>query len=386
VTGGDWPLDTLSRHERSALRELLVRAVTVADWSTDGGLAPLVAAAPVHALPAAAALHRVSGSVRRALDRVDGVPADVRTQLEAEERVAALHHLVIVGALSTIANSFDDAGLTWAVMKGPVVAALLYRGIGDRRYGDLDLLVDQHGFGPAVRILEDLGYGHTIHDWSRAEQMLAGEIGMASPTVSVDLHWHLHYSREDRRQFALDPRAMLERVRHVDVSGLAVPTFDRVDTLLTLAFHAARSDGHRLIWLKDVERALDVDQPDVDELIDRCHTFRCAPPVGLVLARARRMLGAQVSRAAIDGLVPRSLQVIDWLSCRAVDPIQLHEHDTVTRALTRSARSSLADSVADLPLRTLRWAHPKLFPPPPNETDDRDEQERYFRAVAGSAG
>ena len=89
---------------------------------------------------------------------------------------------------------------------------------------------------------------------------------MTSPLVPIDLHWHLHYSREDRRPFALDPDAMVERSRRVVVSGASVPTLDPVDTLLTLAFHAARSDGHRLVWLKDVERAVAVEEPDLDEL------------------------------------------------------------------------------------------------------------------------
>ena len=33
-------------------------------------------------------------------------------------------------------------------------------------------------------------------------------------------------------------------------------TLDSVDTLLSLAFHAARSDGHRLVWSKDIERVV----------------------------------------------------------------------------------------------------------------------------------
>jgi hypothetical protein len=93
-----------------------------------------------------------------------------------------------------------------------------------------------------------------------------------------------------------------------------------------------------------------------------------------------------MSRDAVHATTPRSLQAIDRLSCRMVDPIQLDERDTVTRALTRSARSSLADSLADVPLRTLRWTRPKVFPPRPNETDDPIEQESYFRAVATSTG
>jgi len=389
VTGGGYFTDALetlgglARAEQAPLRDLLVAAT-----AGDGGrttLERLVGAAPIHALPAAALLHRVSGSVRRGLDGVDGVPPDVVDQLEAEEGAASFHHLVVVGALSLIATAFDDAGLSWAVMKGPVVATLLYPSVGDRRYGDLDLLVHPRDFGAAMRILESLGYEHTIHDWARAEQMMAGEIGMAGPSVLVDLHWHLHYSTQDRRPLALDPLAMLGRVRRVDVSGLEVPTFDPVDTLVTLAFHAARSDGHRLIWLKDIERSLAVEQPDLGEVVRRAQAARCAPPVGLMLSRARRVLDAQVPSEVVDAMTPPSLRAIDRLACALVDPIQLDERETVTRALTRSARSSLLESVTDIPARSVRWARQRFTKVPANETDDPTEKARYVRAVAASA-
>jgi hypothetical protein len=383
---GRTSLDALTGPERTALRRLLVRTTAVADRPRGDGLDRLVSAAPVHALPAAAALHRVNGSVRRALEGVDRVPAEVRSELGAGERHASLHHLIVVGALSDIARAFDEAGLTWVVMKGPVLATHLYPSTGDRSYGDLDLLVDRRDFGAAVQILEDLGYRHTIHNWKRAEEMLAGEISLVSSTMAVDLHWHLHYSRQDRRPFALDPEAMLERARRVNVSGVDVPTLDQVDTVLTLAFHAARSDGHRLIWLKDVERAVAVDTPDFDELVRRCRAYRCAPPVGLILARARSVLEAQVPQDVVDATTPRALQAIDRIACATVHPIQLDERDTLTRAFTRSVRSSLIDSVADVPARASRWAGVRVRPPHPNETDDPTEKERYFRAVATSVG
>jgi hypothetical protein len=379
-------LDQLTGPERGALRRLLIEATAVADRSGPNRLEQLVAVAPVSALPAAAALHRVNGSVRRSLQGVEGVPAEARVALEAGERHASLHHLIVVGALSDIARAFDAAALNWLVMKGPVVASQLYPSTGDRSYGDLDLLVGQQDFGAAVRILEQLGYRHTIHNWRRAEEMLAGEIGLISSTMAIDLHWHLHYSRQDRRPFALDPGAMLERARRVDVSGVDVPTLDPVDTLMTLAFHAARSDGHRLIWLKDIERGVAVDGADLDELVRRCRLYRCAPPVGLILARAQRMLGAQVPQEVVDATTPSALQVIDRMACAAVDPIQLHERDTLTRALTRSVRSSLVESLMDVPARTSRWALARLRPPTPNETDDPSEKERYFEAVATSEG
>ena len=265
-------LDTITGRERRALRALLIGATAAASHpDRRDGLAELVAAAPIDALPEAAALHRVAGTVLRGLDGVAGVD-DERARRAGG--VAGTRRRCttscVVGALNQIGRAFDEAGLSWVVMKGPVVAALLYPDVGDRTYGDLDLLVDRRDFAQAMQILEDFGYEHSIHNWALAEEMLAGQVGMTSPAVSIDLHWHLHYSHEDRRPFALDPEAMIERNRRVVVSGVSVPTLDTVDTLLTLAFHAARSDGHRLVWFKDVERSVAVDAPDFDELVRRC--------------------------------------------------------------------------------------------------------------------
>lgn len=378
-------VDQLTRSERRALLTLLIEATAAAGHdAARTELAPLVAAAPVRVLTAAARLHRVSGSVRRALEEVPGVPADVLAELTDLERRSAMHHIRSVGALGAIGRAFDDAGLRWALMKGPILAAVLYPGVGDRTYNDLDLLVDRQDYGTAMRILEDLGYEHTIHDWALAERMLAGQVGMRSAATAVDLHWHFHYSAEDRRPFALAPDEMLARIRRVSVSNVEVPTFDAVDTTLTLAFHAARSDGHLLVWFKDVERALAVDRPDLDELVARARRARCAPLVGVVLARTRELLGAPVPDDVIAALLPPPLRVAARASGALVAPIQLHDRPTITRAVTRSLRAGTGATLGAVPMRALRWARNRVTPVQPNDTDDPADKQRYLRAVAAA--
>jgi hypothetical protein len=235
-----------------------------------------------------------------------------------------------------------------------------------------------------MRILEDLGYEHDIHNWALAKEMLAGEVGMARGVVHVDLHWHLHYSRQDRRPYAFDVDPMIDRRRSVALSGVTAPTFDPIDTLLTVAFHAARSDGHRLIWFKDVERSLAVEAPDLDELVRRCHRQRCAAPVGVILDCARSLLAADVPDTVIDALTPRGLRMSYGLARSVVHPVQFHERPTVTRAFTRSVRSTAAASVAAIPTRGVRTLRRHLLPPRENETDDPVEKESYLWAVASS--
>ena len=381
-------LDALRRPQRWALRLALIKAVAVAGNDvTDADraeLTSLVAGAPIDALPEAAAMHRVSGTVLRGLEGIAGVPDAVRTALAVRRDQSAMNHLLVVGALSQLGRRFDEAGLSWVAMKGPVVAALLYPAVGERTYNDLDLLVDRRDFPKAMEILEDLGYAHDIHNWALAEEMLAGQVGLATATMHIDLHWHLHYSEQDRRPFAFPIEAMIERNRRVPVSGVSTPTLDAVDTLLTLAFHAARSDGHRLMWFKDVERSVVVDEPDLDELVRRARSYHCGGPVGLILNRARYLLGAPVPLEVVLDLMPRSLRIVDDLATRVENPLQLHERTTVTRWLTRSVRASVSDSVVGMPQRAARSLHRALFPPQANESDDPQEKASYLRAVAGS--
>jgi hypothetical protein len=376
-------LARLSRPERAALRALLIRSVAAAGSAGDKEqLSDLVRTAPIEALPAAAELHRVAGSVLRGLQDVDGVPDEVRARLTAVRQWSSLHHLLLTGALGQIGRAFDDAGLSWVVMKGPAVAALLYPEVTDRSHSDLDLLVHRRDYPKAMRILEDLGYEHDIHNWALAEEVLAGQVGMAQGAVHVDLHWHLHYSRQDRRQYAFDVEAMIDRRRTVFLSGVTAPTFDPVDTLLTLAFHAARSDGHRLLWFKDVERSLAVETPDLRELVHRCRSQRCAAPVGVILDRARSLLDADVPSETVTEMTLRTLRVSSRLLCAVVHPVQFHERPTMTRAFTRSVRSTAAVSVAAVPTRAARQLRRHLNPPPVNETDDAQEKQRYLQAVA----
>jgi hypothetical protein len=199
--------------------------------------------------------------------------------------------------------------------------------------------------------------------------------------MDVDLHWHLVYAYYDRRYNGIDPQVMLGRARSVTVAGRPVTTFDKEDTLLHLAVHASRSGGHRLIWFKDIERSLAVDEPDLDELLHRARQFRCGPSVGLALGRAKALLGADVPDELVDALLGRPLSLIEQTSTRLSPPIRFDEDDTLARFIARSLRSSLRTSLADMGRRSLRSAR-RAVPRRPHETSDQLEKEAFLKAVA----
>ncbi len=335
----------------------------------------------------AADLHRVSGSAALGLRSVAGVPDTITDELAAVRRRNARRHLVVVRSLAEVGPALDQVGVRWAVIKGPVVASLLYRDAGARAYGDLDLLIHPADIESATRALEEHGFEHQIHNWPLARQFAAGEFSMRGETVELDVHWHVLYAWYDRQHVDIDLDAVFERVRTVDVSGCAVPTLDPVDTLWFLALHASKSGGHRLIWLKDIERSLAVDTPDLDELVRRSLASRCGPRVGVPLSRAAMLLAAQVpdhvTRELLGSVTLRALD----RGVQAVSPsVRIDERGTLARLWNRSLRGSAGATAVDVGRRTVRVVREAGARVPGGEDDDQHEKRRYLQEVASAWG
>ena len=226
-------------------------------------------------------------------------------RLAVGRRQAATHHLLVRDVLARVGAVLDAAGIPWLVFKGPVLSSSVYCDSGMRRYSDLDVLVPPDRFADAVAAMEDANYGNPVTSWAPQVYFRSGAIAFSVGRISVDLHWHVVYKYQDRRWYSIDPDQLFARRRPVDIAGTTCATFDEVDTLFHLALHAAREGCHRLVWLKDIELAIAVGQPDLDELVRRSVAARCAPAVGIALARSKWLLGTAVPDDIVTALVGR---------------------------------------------------------------------------------
>lgn len=338
-----------TRAERRALGRLLVAATAAAGSARAEAdeLESLIAGARIEGLPALASAHRVEGCVHESLGDLPSMSRSVLTELCGARSRAVRSHLFTTRALGQIGGLFDDAGIPWLVMKGPVLSAGLYRDAGLRSYVDLDLLVPRHRFVPAVRALETAGFEHLVRNWLQVRHFRAGELALARE-VAVDLHWDVFYAFYDRRQFALEPDALLERARTVTISGVRARTLDEVDTLLHLAVHATRSGANRLVWLKDIERAVTVGQPNLDELVRRARATRCGLLVGVALHRARSLLDAPVPAEVIHTLLGRGWRAVDRLVTTVSAPQETTREGSLARFVARTTSADTRSSVKEL--------------------------------------
>jgi hypothetical protein len=251
---------------------------------------------------AVARYHGVSGLISPALRRLDGVPEMLPGELRADFDSSVHRHLQSTWELSRLKATLDPTGVPWVVIKGPAAVELLYGGQGGRLYQDLDILVDPSGFREVLAALEASGLRQLDRNWAVLRRDMRGEVHYGGATrLEIDLHWNLVNMYRGRMR--ISTRELLGRAVDVRLAGVAVRTLDPTDSLIHLCVHAAISGGDRILWLKDIERAIAVRPPAWDELVARSRRWHVAAPVGLMLARSARFLGAGVPDRTVSDLV-----------------------------------------------------------------------------------
>ena len=338
-----------------------------------------------------AARHRVVPFLAAAV-RTSGVPV---TQ-EAEASLTRTHatrtaaHLRVLADLDGVRGALSAADVPFVVVKGPVLSEHLYPSPDLRTYEDLDLLVAPGMFERAVDALRGSGSDLLDQNWALTRADTRGQLHLQLPMGTLaDLHWHLLNRENVREGFAIRTEELLDRGRTVEVAGQPVLTLDAVDTLLHVALHAALSGGDRLVWLKDIERALVVDQPPWDVVIERARAWKAGRSVAIAFARSRRSMGATVPDDVLDALFASGAW--RWVS-ESLDR-RFPTEESVGRAgpavfwaqLTRDTGSATTRALASRVSRRLRsMTHGGSSPGAVFKPSGTSEDEHSFlRRVAG---
>lgn len=369
--------------ERRLIGDLLLRCVSEHDWRVPlEGIRPTVERADRELLVRAATFHGVVGCVYRSLRTL--LSPDEAEPLAVRYRQSVGAHLRTLADLAELAPVLDALDMPWLVVKGPVLAETVYPEPDLRSYADLDIVVPAARFGQALDAVEGSGGSLLDVNWPLLTELGVGELLLRLPGGTLlDLHWHLVNDRVLRRTFQIPMAELLERARLRRIGSSAIRTLDATDTVLHLCVHGCLSGGDRLVWLKDLERALACDPPDWEELGVRARSWRVTLPVALMLIRARATLGACVPEGATEVLVdrrvwPRIVAVADRLPAleRAIGD------RSIARMVSRSTRSDTVSSLRQLGRHAIEGSRHPFAPTPP--LDMNPESIGSARHASGS--
>jgi Uncharacterised nucleotidyltransferase len=376
--------------------QVLLRCVREHDWEQPPpGVGQLITGRDQRLLLRAAEDHRVVGCVYRSLKDLPQTDSHVLDTLAALHNRALRSQLRARADLVFLRKLLNGLDVPWLLFKGPVMAELAYANRSLRHYLDLDLLVPRPSFPRVLSSLEEAGYRIVVRDWTVALREQWGEVDLLSPSgTSVDLHWDLTYHEHIRSRFRVSTEELFEHTRMVMISGAPFPTFDPPDTVIHLSMHGIRTGGSRLQWLKDIERVVARDEPDWDEVITRASRWGLSLAVGVMLGRARALLGCNVPEEVVRTLVPRTWRAV----VVATDRLSPIERSAASRSLAtlvaRSTSSDVRSSLKTLVRTTVERAAEAVNAPrggdrPEVERDQADVDPRaaFFDWVAtGSSG
>jgi Uncharacterised nucleotidyltransferase len=350
------------------------------------GRAPSASVVDTKAVAALARRQRVVGAVHDASPQLAAL-------LSAEARTEVMQDMGARRTLRQLGEALDSAGLAWVVVKGPVLAELSYRGV-PRRYVDLDLVVAAGDFATAIDALAGVGFEIEDRNWRRALRHQVGQLHLGrqgGDSLGVDLHWHLINPRRQRRRWAIPTAELLER--RVRDGQVGAPVLEVTDRLIHYAVHVAISGGHRLGWVKDLERTVVNDPPDWNTLIERSMAWRVGLPVAAMLGRAAHTLAAPVPRQVIEALAPDPAQRALVRALRSWRPQgHLPGGGSLDRALTRAlcdtvptTVAGLGEQAADMAYRQVRphpyWLDPGHPRHPLYAAGGPEAKEQYFEMV-----
>jgi hypothetical protein len=297
----------------------------------------------------------------------------------------ALHgHMRTLYALSRVQSVLERSGAQWAVIKGPVLAELVYREPGLRTYNDLDVIVEPGRFAEVVAELEGSGAKLLDRNWKVIRRELFGELHfVAAAGVLLDLHWNLVTIYRGRTSISTDE--ILSRRVPVSLAGVPAFSLEQHDQLIHLAVHAALSGGDKLLWMKDIDLAVRSGGLDWDLIAERAQRWRVAAPVGLMLARVAATLETPVP----DGLAAKLLGRYYSALVSMVDRMSPWQHalgrvNTPSLLLSRSIGQGPLGAAGWLLRRTVRNLDPReptassAFTPRGSPSD----REAYFEVVA----
>jgi Uncharacterised nucleotidyltransferase len=215
--------------------------------------------------------HRLIPLAYRALTAVSPelVPAEVLDQLKTASHNLAFRNLRLTHNLLTLLRDLKAGGFEAIVLKGPVVAQLVYRDLKLRSFGDLDIWVKPTDYLPVKRFLIRQGYSRAEefwlpHLWQEEQHNLEqGELSLINPDgdAAIDLHGRLVAG------FLFSVKANFEQFWHdrqaVALGGSNVISLCPEDLLLHLCIHGGKEQWHRLSWVVDIAELINT-HPDLN--------------------------------------------------------------------------------------------------------------------------
>ena len=266
------------------------------------------------------------------------VPPDVLAGLKGAYYTNLLRNQRLGADLVEIVTALRQEGIHVIVLKGGALARTVYQSPAQRPMADLDLLVQQEQMARAGTVLEALGYSLSGAiparmaafqqrfggglEWLRSREGQITRLDLQFDLVGVDWCWDA---------FPVEPDALWEAARPLDLDGTPALQLSPEDTLIHLCLHPALHHGYYcpIISYVDMDRLIAVSGPDFSwaRLVERTERFQVKTVVYHGLQCAHRLLGTPLPGDVQRALKPGAVQLRVLRALAPLSPEALFDAD-----------------------------------------------------------
>lgn len=195
---------------------------------------------------AAARLNKVGNLIHTYSEVFDAKQAvRLRSMIDDYRRRTIRLNSATLGALLEVAEVLDEAGIPFAVVKGPLQQNVIYGSYFIKPSGDVDLLVAPQRFAEASAALGAIGFAVERRSRSLWWRIFLGEqhlVRARQPVATVDLH---HRLGQPGSPGPRDTAAFLRNRVTTEFSGRPIPVLSAPYAALLVAVSIAKALFHR---------------------------------------------------------------------------------------------------------------------------------------------
>lgn len=302
---------------------------------------------------------KISPLLYDALRNQNIATAEVEQALYEEYTYTSRCNLLYFHELSLYLQRLASAGLQAIVLKGGVMAEVVYGNIALRPLLDLDMLLDPEQVPGALQILLSSGYTQDIEPHQGATLDYENEILLSKPgieQVDIELHWSLFDSPFYQEVLPMD--WFWDTAQPTSIGGATGLILGPEAQILHLCGHLSLHHSREpdLLWLNDIAEVIRYyeNKIDWDLLLEKVQVCKLVLPIKKILPQVAGELGAPIPDDVLSGCLSLSAsleeaQVYAW----HIDP-------------ERSVAQRIWSDIAYIPdwSRRLRYVLVKLIPSP----------------------
>ncbi len=160
-----------------------------------------------------------------------------------------------------IFQEFKEKSIPHIFFKGPLLSLELYKDIGYRSFGDIDVLVEKQDAEKAKNLLEELGFTCIYPKIKLTEKQkevnysISHHYQFVHPVqaIHIELHWNI---TNPKSFFGVESHDIISNSFNLKVSNYELPYISKIENIVFLAAHGSIHQWYRLFWIKDFSKLL----------------------------------------------------------------------------------------------------------------------------------